>query len=79
MVSDEASVLECGTLNLAISDHLPIYILTKLKAPKTPNSYATMRSYKNYDPNIFCSHLATKADDLISIFSEVDVNKKTKY
>ena len=78
LVSTEAVVLESGVLDSAISDHFPIYISTKLKVPKTPPTYITVRSYKNYDPTAFSSDLATKSDRLLSIFTETDVNTKTE-
>jgi hypothetical protein len=47
--------LESGVLSSVISNHFQIYVLTKLKAPKTQPSYITVRSYKNYDPTAFSS------------------------
>ena len=44
---------ESGVLNCTISDHLPVYIILKLKAPKIPLSYITTRSYKCYNPSNF--------------------------
>ena len=78
LVSTEAVVLESGVLDSAISDHFPIYVSTKLKVPKTPPTYITVRSYKNYDPTAFSSDLAMKSDRLLSIFTETDVNTKTE-
>ncbi|CAB4010014.1 Hypothetical predicted protein [Paramuricea clavata] len=34
LVSSTALVLESGVINTSISDHLPVYVLLKLKAPK---------------------------------------------
>ena len=70
--------LESGVLDSAISDHFPIYVSTKLKVPKTPLTYITVRSYKNYDPTAFSSDSAMKSDRLLSIFTETDVNIKTE-
>ena len=53
LVSNTASVLESGVLNSAISDHLPVYVILKVKAPKIPQNYITARSYKYYDPYTF--------------------------
>ncbi len=78
LVSTEAVVLESGVLDSAISDHFPIYVSTKLKVLKTPPTYITVRSFKNYYPNAFSSDLATKSDRLLSIFTETDVNTKTE-
>ena len=78
LVSTEAVVLESGVLDSTISDHFPIYVSTKLKVPKTPPTYITARSYKNYDPTAFSFDLATKSDRLLSIFTETDVNTKTE-
>ena len=78
LVSTEAVVLESEVLDSAISDHFPIYVSTRLKVPKTPPTYITVRSYKNYDPTAFSPDLATKSDRLLSIFTETDVNTKTE-
>lgn len=76
LVSSTALVLESGVLNTSISDHLPVYVSLKLKAPKMPPCYITARSYKNYNPLLFSFDLATKSDCLLSIFSDADVNTK---
>jgi hypothetical protein len=47
-------------LNSAISDHLPVYVILKVKVPKIPPNYITARSYKYYDPLHFSSDLAVK-------------------
>ena len=78
LVSTEAVILESGVLDSAISNHFPIYVSTKLKVPKTPPTYITVRSYKNYNPTAFSSDLAKKSDRLLSIFTETDVNTKTE-
>ena len=62
LVSSTALVLESGVINTSISDHLPVYVLLKLKAPKMPACYITTRSYKNYNPSLFSSDLVTKSD-----------------
>ena len=59
-----------------INDHLPVYALIKLKAPKIPLSYITARSYKNYNPSLFSFDLATKSNCLLSIFLDTDINMK---
>ena len=74
LVSNTASVLESSVLNSAISDHLPVYVILKVKVPKIPPNYITARSYKYYDPLHSSSDLAVKSDDLLSIFSNTDVN-----
>ena len=74
LVSSTALVLESGVINTSISDHLPVYVLLKLKAPKMPASYITTRSYKNYNPSLFYSDLVTKSDRLLSILSNTNVN-----
>ncbi|CAB4040401.1 Hypothetical predicted protein [Paramuricea clavata] len=74
LVSSTALVLESGVINTSISDHLPVYVLLKLKAPKMPACYITTRSYKNYNPSLFSSDLVTKSDRLLSILSNTNVN-----
>ncbi len=46
LVSSTALVIESDVINTSISDHLPVYVLLKLKAPKMPACYITTRSYK---------------------------------
>ena len=53
LTSSTTLVQERGVLNCTISDHLPVYIILKLKAPKIPLSYITTRSYKCYNPSNF--------------------------
>lgn len=74
LVSSTTLVLESGVINTSISDHLPVYVLLKLKAPKMPACYITTRSYKNYNPLLFSFDLLTKSDRLLSILSNTNVN-----
>ena len=74
LVSSTALVLESGVINTSISDHLPVYVLLKLKAPKMPACSITTSSYKNYNPSLFSSDLVTKSDRLLSILSNTNVN-----
>ena len=55
-------VYESGVLNTPISDHLPVFTVLKLKLPKPPPSYITVRSYKNYIPLLFTADLASRSD-----------------
>ena len=64
-----------GVLNTTISDHLPVYVESKLKSRKHPPHYITVRSYKNYSPSLFMTDLARSShDNLLSIFNDGDVN-----
>ena len=71
-------VHESGVINISISDHFLVYLILNLKPPKQPKSYITVRSYKNYNPKIFKTDLASKNDTLLSIFTESVVNSKFK-
>ena len=50
--------------------------MLRLKLPKPQPCYITVRSYKNYEPALFAADLASKSDQLLSVFSEEDVNLK---
>ena len=45
LVSFPSLIRYIGVLDTPISDHLPVYVLLKLKRPKTSPSYITARSY----------------------------------
>ena len=47
LVSDPSSVRKSGVINNPISDHLPVYVVLKLKSPKISPHYVAVRSYKN--------------------------------
>ena len=76
MVSTPDLVHESGTMTHAISDHLPVYVVLKLKRPKPPPCYITVRSYKKYNSESFLIDLASKSDQILPIFTENDVNAK---
>ena len=76
LVSCPQSVHGSGVINYSISDHLPIFVELKVKAPKPSPHYITARSYKNYEPSAFTADLANQSDQLLSIFSCGDVDTK---
>ena len=76
LVSDASSVLRCGTINNPISDHLPVFVELKLKSPKLSPQFISVRSYKNYDPDLFITDLASRWDSLLPLFAGSDVNNK---
>ena len=71
-------VHESGVINISISDHFLVYLILNLKPPKQPKSYITVPSYKNYNPMLFKTDLASENDTLLSIFTESVVNSKLK-
>ena len=76
LVSGPSSVRKSGVINNPIRDHLPVYVVLKLKSPKISPHYVTVRSYKNYDPENFTFDLASHSDSLLSVFAAPDVNSK---
>ena len=76
LVSDPSSVRKSGVINNPIRDHLPVYVVLKLKSPKISPHYVSVRSYKNYDPENFTFDLASHSDSLLSVFAAPDVNSK---
>ena len=69
-------VNESGVMDTIISDHLPVYAVLNMKLPKPPPQYILTRSYKDYDGERFTAHLASRSQELISIFSDSNVNSK---
>jgi hypothetical protein len=63
-------------MDTIISDHLPVYAVLNMKLPKPPPQYILTRSYKDYDGERFTAHLASRSQELISIFSDSNVNSK---
>ncbi|CAB4034648.1 Hypothetical predicted protein [Paramuricea clavata] len=78
LVSSPNTVRDSGVLNCTISDHLPVYVTLKLKPTKPPPIHITVRSYRNYDPELFATDLASKSERLLSVFSVNDINEKLK-
>ena len=62
--------------NAPISDHFPVFEEIKVKPPKLTLHYISTRSFKNYEPDAFAVDLAAKADDLLSIFKDSDIDVK---
>ena len=46
-------VISSGTLDIAISDHLPVYIIKKKEKKKSTHSFIKARSYAKYDKQNF--------------------------
>ncbi|CAB4037391.1 Hypothetical predicted protein [Paramuricea clavata] len=69
-------VNESGVMDTIKSDHLPVYAVLNMKLPKPPPRYILTRSYKDYDGERFTAHLASRSQELISIFSDSNVNSK---
>ncbi|CAB4012132.1 Hypothetical predicted protein [Paramuricea clavata] len=65
-----------GVMDTIISDHLPVYAVLNMKLPKPPPQYILTRSYKDYDGERFTAHLASRSQELISVFSDSNVNSK---
>ncbi|CAB4016984.1 Hypothetical predicted protein [Paramuricea clavata] len=78
LVSSPNTVRDSGVLNCTISYHLPVYVTLKLKSTKPPPTNITVRSYRNYDHELFAADLASKSERLLSIFSVNDINEKLK-
>lgn len=78
LVSCPQSVCGSSVINFSMSDHLPVFVELKVKAPKpSPHyMYITAHSYKNYGPGAFTADLANQSDQLLSIFSCGDVDTK---
>ena len=62
-------VLKSGVLDIPISDHLPIFTVLRLKLLKLSPKFVSTRSDKNYDASKFTIHLASRVEELTSIFA----------
>ena len=69
-------VIESGVMDTTISDRLPVYAVLNMKPPKPPPQYILTQSYKDYDGARFTAHLALRSEELVSIFSDSNVNSK---
>ena len=74
LVSSTSLVHNSGIINLSISDYLAVFVELKVKAPYPPPHHISVRSYKNYNPNMFSADLAANSIRLLSIFDTTDVN-----
>ena len=69
MVSTPDLVNEIDTVTHTISDHRPVFVVLKMKRPKPPSCYVTVRSYKKYNSESFSIDLASKSDQILPIFT----------
>ncbi|CAB4026746.1 Hypothetical predicted protein [Paramuricea clavata] len=76
LISNPDLVCDSGVIDTAISDHLPVFATLKLRLPKPPSRFITVRSFKNYDPSLFSAALASNSSNLLSIFTKPDVDSK---
>ena len=76
LISNPDLVRDSGAINIAISDHLPVFATLKLKPPKPHPSFIKVRSFKHYDPSLFTATLASNSNILLSVFTETDVDSK---
>ena len=53
LVTDKHLVVENGVVNVSISDHSLVFCTWNLKLPKPSPHYICVRSYKNYNPDLF--------------------------
>ena len=70
---------EIGQVNVAtdvLGGYSIVFVKLKVKKPKTTPQYITTRSYKKYNADLFVTDLAKKADSLLTIFDQTDVDSK---
>ncbi|CAB4023638.1 Hypothetical predicted protein [Paramuricea clavata] len=77
LVSSPNTVRDSGVLNCTINDHLPVYVTLKLKLTKPPLTHIAVRSYRNYDPELFAADVAYKSERLLSVKIFDDVLQTT--
>ena len=49
------SISEIGTIDISISDHLPVYMVKKMSRHKHTSLKVTCRNYKGYDSDTYCN------------------------
>ena len=72
MVSNKDIVKTSGVLDLTISDHYLVYIVLDMKVPKSPPTYITTRSFKNYTADQFSSDIAQVPWETVELMDSVD-------
>ena len=72
MVSNTNQVLESDVLISSISDHDLVYIKLRLKREKSPPTFITTRSFKNYSSSEFLKDVATSTWSVLEIFDDPD-------
>ena len=72
MVSNKDIVKTSGVLDLTISDHYLVYIVLDMKVPKSPPTYITTRSFKNYTADQFSSDIAQVPWETVELIDSVD-------
>ena len=70
LVSSPTLVKTSGVMNKSISDHLPVFMILKLKLPKPPSCSLIARSYRNYNSSTYAADLA----QLTGYFSNLQNN-----
>ena len=58
--SNSDIINDCGTLDVNISDHIPVFVNRKKNSVTPEKTKFTGRSYRRYDVDIFNNELATK-------------------
>ena len=72
LVSNTNQVLESDVLISSISDHDLVYIKLRLKREKSPPTFITTRSFKNYSSSKFLKDVATSPWSVLEIFDDPD-------
>ena len=73
LVSKPDLVKSSGVMDLTMSDHFLVFAVLNLKVPKPAATYITIRSFKNYDADLFSSdisHVPWNTVDLVGSVNE---------
>ena len=71
-VSRPETISSSGVHSLGISDHNLIYVVRKIKRPKSPPLIAKNRSFKNFSENDFVHTISRQNWDSVCNYSDVD-------
>ena len=72
LVSDMKQVQKANVMHCSVSDHDLIYVMLRLKKPRTKPVYITTRSFKNYKPEAFYNDISLAPWSIVDIFDEVN-------
>ena len=75
--TDSQYIADSGTLNINLSDHLPIFLIRKKQRNRIEKHTTSGRSYIRYDKTIFCQILSRQ--DWTSFDESEDVDEMWKY
>ena len=72
LVSNAKQVIEAKVLPSSISDHDLVYVTLRLKKQRTPSTFRTIRSFKNYSSERFNNDITRAPWSVLETFDDPD-------